>query len=113
MDKTLKAELWDKMQYMFRNYYDRMVHCVHYYDGKLDVKTLKQVLVWTVEKVPVLHSAFHGNLVEPYWSVEDYTLSDFFIEKDTDDVEKDVDEFITGDIPVDSNVQLRVDGLRK
>ena len=108
MDKTLKAELWDKMQYMFRNYYDRMVHCVHYYDGKLDVKTLKQVLVWTVEKVPVLHSAFHGNLVEPYWSVEDYTLSDFFIEKDTDDVEKDVDEFITGDIPVDSNVQLRV-----
>ena len=108
MDKTLKAELWDKMQYMFRNYYDRMVHCVHYYDGKLDVKTLKQVLVWTVEKVPVLHSAFHGNLVEPYWSVEDYTLGDFFIEKDTDDVEKDVDEFITGDIPVDSNVQLRV-----
>ena len=71
MDKTLKAELWDKMQYMFRNYYDRMVHCVHYYDGKLDVKTLKQVLVWTVEKVPVLHSAFHGNLVEPYWSVEE------------------------------------------
>ncbi len=108
MGKTLKAELWDKMQYLFRNYYDRMVHCVHYYDGRLDVKILKQVLVWTVEKVPVLHSAFHGNLVEPYWSIESYTVDDFFFEKDSIDVEKDIDSFIIGDIPVDSNVQLRV-----
>ena len=28
MKKLLKAEMWDKMQYLFRNYYDRMVHCV-------------------------------------------------------------------------------------
>ena len=108
MDKTLKAELWDKMQYMFRNYYDRMVHCVHYYDKPLDVKVLKQVLVWMVEKVPVLHSSFHGNLVEPYWTVEDYTIDDVLVEKVTDDVEKDVDEFITLDIPIENNVQIKV-----
>ncbi len=108
MEKTLKAELWDKMQYMFRNYYDRMVHCVHYYDGKLDVKILKQVIVWTIEKVPVLHSAFHGNLVEPYWSLEDYTVSDILTEKETNHLEKDIDDFITGDIEIESNVQIKM-----
>lgn len=107
MEKILKAELWDKMQYLFRNYYDRMVHCVQYYDGALNVSALKQVLIWTLEKEPVLHSAFHGNAVEPYWTVEDYSLNDFFLEKDSDDLEKDINAFICQSIPVDSNVQLR------
>ena len=107
MEKVLKAEMWDKMQYLFRNYYDRMVHCVQYYDGELDISVLKKVLIWTLEKEPILHSAFHGNVVEPYWTVEDYSLSDFFTEKDSEDLEADINAFITQAIPADSNVQLR------
>ena len=42
MPELIKAEMWDKMQYLFRNYYDRMVHCVQYYDGPIDVKVLKR-----------------------------------------------------------------------
>ena len=30
MKKVFKAEMWDKMQYLFRNYYDRMMHGVLY-----------------------------------------------------------------------------------
>ena len=26
MSTTIKAEMWDRMQFLFRNYYDRMVH---------------------------------------------------------------------------------------
>ncbi len=107
MEKILKAEMWDKMQYLFRNYYDRMVHCVQYYDGKLDLSVLKKVLIWTIEKEPILHSAFHGNVVEPYWTVEDYTLSDFFTEKDSEDLETDINAFITKTVPADSSVQFR------
>jgi NRPS condensation-like uncharacterized protein len=110
MEKILKAEMWDKMQYLFRNYYDRMVHCVQYYDAPIDLKKLKEVLLWTTEKEPILHSSFHGNVVEPYWRVEDYRLSDFYTEK-TDcpkgGLEGAVYDFLCQCIPVDSNVQYR------
>ena len=76
MAEIIKAEMWDKMQYLFRNYYDRMVHCVQYYDGLIDIKVLRNVLVFLTEKVPVLHSSFHGNVIEPYWTVENYTVDD-------------------------------------
>ena len=106
MAKVLKAEIWDKMQYLFRDYYDRMVHCVQYYDAPIDVNAVKQVLVWTTEKTPILHSAFRANAVEPFWSVEDYTIDDILtVELDCADLEKRVDEFICRSIPVDSNVQ--------
>ena len=42
MKKLLKAEMWDKMQYLFRNYYDRMMHCVLYYDGPVDEDALRR-----------------------------------------------------------------------
>lgn len=99
--------MWDKMQYLFRNYYDRMVHCVQNYDALIDIDALKEVLIWTVEKQPILHSSFHGNVVEPYWTVEEYKLGDFFTVKDSDDVEADVNRFLCQCIPVSSNVQFR------
>ena len=108
MPELIKAEMWDKMQYLFRNYYDRMVHCVQYYDGPIDVKVLKTVLVYMTEKVPVLHSSFHGNVIEPYWTVEDYTVNDILTVRDSVDLEADVNAFICQCIPVESNVQYRV-----
>ena len=103
MPELIKAEMWDKMQYLFRNYYDRMVHCVQYYDGPIDVK-----LVYMTEKVPVLHSSFHGNVIEPYWIVEDYTVNDILTVRDSVDLEGDINAFICQCIPVESNVQYRV-----
>lgn len=108
MAKTLKAELWDKMQYLFRNFYDRMVHCVQYYDAPIDINVLKQVLVWTTEQQPVLHSSFHGNAIEPYWEVEDYTINDILTVKESVRLEEDVDEFLCQCIPVQNNVQYKV-----
>ena len=108
MPKVLKAEIWDKMQYLFRDFYDRMVHCVQYYDAPIDVDAMKQVLVWTTEKTPILHSAFRANGVEPYWTVEDYTIDDILTVNVTcKDLEQTADEFVCQSIPVDSNVQYR------
>ncbi len=108
MSKIIRAEMWDKMQYLFRNYYDRMVHCVQYYDNLLDINVLKRVLVFTTEKVPVLHSSFRDNAVEPYWSVEDYTVNDILTVRESTDLEADINAFISQCIPVDSNVQYKM-----
>lgn len=106
--KIIKAEMWDKMQYLFRNYYDRMMHCALYYDGAIDSAALRRVLEFQVDNVPVLHSRYHNNFIKPYWTVCDYTAEDFFTVKDSDDVERDVMAFVAQRIPIESNVQLRV-----
>lgn len=108
--QRLTAELWDKMQYLFRNYYDRMVHACLYYDGKIDVDALKSVLIATTEKVPVLHSSFHDSVINPYWEVEEYSVADILSVKDStaESLEDDIEEFLTQCIPVTSNVQFKI-----
>ncbi len=105
----IKAETWDKMQYLFRNYYDRMIHCVQEYDAPIDVETLTKVLHWTTEQAPVLHSKFVGNIIRPYWKTQPYTMDDIMdVRLDLGDTLDDVvDEFITSMIPTKSNVQYR------
>ena len=58
MEKKLKAELWDKMHYLFRDFNDRMVHLALCYDFEIDIEVLKTVLICFFEKAPVLHSSF-------------------------------------------------------
>ena len=108
--QKIKAELWDKMQYLFRNYYDRMVHAVLYYDGLIDIPTLKTVLIGTTEKVPVLHSSFHDSAIDPYWVVEDYVVDDILTVKEVsqDALEDEIESFITQCIPVESKVQFKM-----
>ena len=93
MKKLLKAEMWDKMQYLFRNYYDRMMHCVLYYDGPVDEDALKRALAFQIDAAPVLHSRYRNNFIKPYWTVEDWAVDDAFSVTDTDDLEKSVMAF--------------------
>ena len=65
--KIFKAEMWDKMQYLFRNYYDRMMHCVLFYEGAIDEDALGRALMFQVGEVDVLHSRYHNNFIKPYW----------------------------------------------
>ncbi|NCA67495.1 MAG: hypothetical protein EOM87_05470, partial [Clostridia bacterium] len=106
--KVLRAEMWDKMQYLFRNYYDRMVHAVLYYDNIIDARILKDILLSFTEKTPVLHSAYHNNPIKPYWTVEKYTIDDILTVRESVDLESDINNFITGEISADSNVQYKV-----
>ena len=106
--KKLKAEVWDRMQFLFRNYYDRMVHLKLVYDGKLDIAILKQVIVYMIEKAPVLHSSFNTTVLEPYWKEENYTIDDILTVTETTDADKDADVFLSGTIPYDNNVQMKI-----
>ena len=108
MKKILKAEMWDKMQYLFRNYYDRMMHCVLYYDGEIDEDALVKALEFQISRVPVLHSRYHNNFLKPYWVVQPWKVEDAFKAADTDDIESSVMEFAEQRIPIGSNMQIRI-----
>lgn len=108
MKKILKAQMWDKMQYLFRNYYDRMMHCVLYYSEPIDEELFKKALTFQLDSVPVLHSRYHNNFIKPYWVVQPYSVDDVLKISDTDDIEKSAVAFAEQRIPIESNAQMRV-----
>lgn len=108
MATTLKAEMWDRMQFLFRNYYDRMVHAKLTYEGSFDMKVLKNVVLFMVEKAPVLHSSFNTTVIEPYWKEENYTVDDIVSYEKVEDADKVADEWLLGVIPYDNNVQIKI-----
>lgn len=113
MKKILKAEMWDRMQFLFRNFYDRMVHLKLRYEGEIDEAVLKSAVVYMVERAPVLHSSFNVTAIEPYWKTEEYTADDIVTFHDTDNAEKSADEFLSGIIPFENNVQMRIAVFRQ
>ena len=108
MERKLNAELWDKMHYLFRDYNDRMVHVRLDYDFVIDAEKMKTVLICFFEKAPVLHSSFKDNKVAPYWTVKPYRIDDVFTVSTPDDIDEAADEFLTGYIPPESDIQMKV-----
>lgn len=108
MATTIKAEMWDRMQFLFRNYYDRMVHAKLAYEGSFDMAVLKNAVVYMVEKAPVLHSSFNTTVIEPYWKEEQYTADDIVSYQKVADADEAADEWLLGVIPYDNNVQIKI-----
>lgn len=108
MDERIKAELWDKMHYLFRDFNDRMVHLELNYDYEINIDALKTVLICFLEKSPVLHSSFNDNHVNPYWEVKDYDIEDVLTVSRPENVKEAIDEFLTQYIPPESDLQIKV-----
>ena len=67
--KLLKAEMWDKMQYLFRAYYNRTMHASYFYDGTINLDALKKAYVAVINE--------HSNLLLTIKKQgEDFTLLD-------------------------------------
>ena len=108
MDEIIKAELWDKMHNLFRDFNDRMVHLELHYDYEINIDALKTVLICFLEKSPVLHSSFNDNHVNPYWEVKDYDIEDVLTVSRPENVKEAIDEFLTQYIPPESDLQIKV-----
>lgn len=108
MANTIKAEMWDRMQFLFRNYYDRMVHVKLVYKGTFDEDVLKNTVVYMVERAPVLHSSFNASVAEPYWKEEKYTVDDILSFQTVDDADVFADAWLLGVIPYTNNVQIKI-----
>ena len=111
--KIYKAEMWDKMQYLFRAYYNRTMHAAYYYDGTIDEKALAKVYEAVIGEIPVLHSTYHNNFIKPYWTLnEKFSANDFFRVVETDDPEKELDDFMGYTVPANGKVQMRAEIIR-
>ncbi len=106
----LKAELWDKMHYLFRDYNDRMVHAELHYDYEIDVEALKTVFICFFEKSPVFHSSFTDNHIRPYWSVKDYDINEVVTVKSVEESElaQEIDRFLAQYLPPEGSLQMKV-----
>lgn len=107
--RKLKAELWDKMHYLFRDFNDRMVHVELEYDYEINIEALKTVIVCFFEKDPILHSSFTDNHISPYWKVNRYSVDDVLTVENVseDNLREKVDEFLTQYLPPEGEVQMK------
>ncbi len=105
----IKASLWDRMQYIFRNYYDRMMHACLYYESTLNENALREAFTILVTKIPVLRSRYVANPIKPYWRITPHVNSDnFFSFIEVDDLDAAAESFLNTSFPAQSDYQLRV-----
>ncbi len=104
----LKAEIWDKVQYIFRNYYDRMVHAAFSFDGVLDLGKLKKAVYYLADKYPVLKSTFKSNPFSPYWKVNEIKESECVAHVVCDDLTKSVHDALAKEIDVKAKKQFEI-----
>ena len=107
--KKNKAQLWDMVQYIFRNYYDRMMHAILWFDGVVDQGAVRAAVGHVVDKVEVLRSSFKFGFIRPKWIVnEQYDFNQLVQVVDTDDVEKAAFECISQSFSYKEKLQIRV-----
>ncbi len=106
--KKLKAEMYDKVNYMCRRYMDRIARFELDYDFIPDIDAFKYALICIFESAPVFHSQFIDNHINPYWKVSDYHIDDILTVINTDNFLKSADEFLLKDIPLNDCVQFKV-----
>ncbi|MDE6372283.1 MAG: hypothetical protein K2L61_01925 [Clostridia bacterium] len=107
--KKLKAELWDKVQYIFRNYYDRMVHASVMYDGEVDLDILRKSIYRVVEHFPILRSTFRSSAVNPCWKVnEDYTVEEMASKVICDDIQASALAYLAKEISYKAKFQFEI-----
>lgn len=99
--------MWDKVQYIFKNYYDGMMHCAFEYEGIVDEVVMRKALKQVVDKVDVLHSSFVANPVNPYWVVNyDYTEEDVLKVVEDDDFIAQIQKILTRRIDCKGKLQF-------
>ena len=116
MPRKMKAEMWDRMQFLFRNYYDRMIHFYLKFDQHLDFGALSKAFKYVVDRITVLHSSFVNSPITPYWKINyDYTEGDILVLKEAESEQKAYDtalEFLTQEIPVKAKMQIQTAIIR-
>ena len=111
--KLYKAEMWDKMQYLFRNYYNRMMHTAYFYSGTLDEDILAKSFMAVLGKVDVLHSTYHNDPIKPYWTINnDYKAEDFFALIETDSPIEELDKLMGDTLSAQGKVQFKARLIR-
>ena len=107
--KKNKAQLWDMVQFIFRNYYDRMIHAILWFDGLVDQDAVRASVRHIVDKAAVLRSTFRAGFFRPKWVVNDLDDTGQLVQViNADDVEKASFECISQSFSYKEKLQIRV-----
>lgn len=108
LKKRLPTEMYDKVNLMCRSYMDRLARFEMDYDFLIDAEKFRNVSVCCLETVLTLRSQVINHPIAPYWKVTDYSVDDFLIVEETDDIEKARKRFFSRQIPLKSPVQMNI-----
>lgn len=108
--KKLKAELFDKMQFCFKKYYDRMIHSYFIYEGSVNINKIKSILLSFYKQVDILHSCYHNGLIKSYWKVRyDYSIDEILTISKSNNVYDDSIKYLTSKhIKSNDKIQLKL-----
>lgn len=110
----MKTEIWDKIQYIFRHYYDRMIHMCIEYDGKLDIKKMEKAICDIINQIDIFRcSCKQGVFRGPYWKInEPMTEKDALTLAEVSDMEYGVHTALSQFIELDAKYQIKFTVVR-
>lgn len=108
MSNRLKAEMYDKVNFMCRKYMDRIARFRLDYNFVPDKETFSKALSDLYEASPVFHSHFVNSPVNPYWVVSDYKIEDSLTFEKTDDIEKSAYDFLVQGVDIKDSTQMKI-----
>ncbi len=106
--KKYPTEMYDKVNLMCRKYMDRLARFEVDYGFEIDEEKFKNVLICCLECAPFMHSQVINSPLAPYWRVSDYHIDDVVTVKHVNDIELAREEFFKIQIPLKSNVQIKI-----
>ncbi len=108
LKKRYPTEMYDKVNLMCRKYMDRLARFEVDYDFVIDEEKFKTVAICLLECFPLMHSKVILSPIAPYWKVSDYHINDMVDYRDVSDIEKAREEFFKTQIPLKSNMQMKI-----
>lgn len=108
MAQKLKAEMYDKVNFMCRCYMDRIARFRLDYDFVPDKAAFYKALSALYEASPVFHSRFVNNPINPYWRVSDYKIEDSLTFEETEDIEKSAYDFLIKGVDIKNSTQMKI-----
>lgn len=106
--KIYPTEMYDRVNLMCRKYMDRLARFEVDYGFEINEEKFKNTLICCLECAPFMHSYVINNPIAPYWKVADYNVNDIVIVRHTDDIDSAREEFFKIQIPLKSNVQIKI-----
>ncbi len=104
----IKAELYDKVNYLCRCYMDRIGRFRLDYDFVPNEEILKTALTELFKAAPIFHSKFHDNHIVPKWIVCDYDIDEAVKFEKTTNIEENSYDFLTKGIELSDNIQMKI-----
>ncbi len=106
--KRYPTEMYDKVNLMCRKYMDRLARFEVDYGFEVNEEKFKNTIICCLECAPFMHSKVINSPIAPYWKVAEYHIDDIVLVKHVDDIDSAREEFFKIQIPLKSNVQIKI-----